>query len=135
MKWKPENLFQYQKIRPKKTFRRCLSIDCDVQTKFYLVRDTYPYPHLTIVERCPRCYDPNNLDEYSELLPSYLIDYNTLLMVQSELDANGYLEDEKTINFYKQLKHTINNDSYFRHLKRVNNRNKLYHTKSRKKKK
>lgn len=134
MKWSIENLFKYQFIRPKKYFRKCYD-DCreikdNSNRKLYIVEshiDNYSYNSL--VERCCKCYDPNY--EFSEVIPSYLIDYDILLLMEEDR-KNGFSKwegksREKKIDYYLRLKKSVASDPYFKHLKRVANRNKLWY--------
>lgn len=133
MKWLPQNLFKHQFIRPKKVFRRCNAY-CNKElltSKFYIVEKiSHNKEYNQILSWCNKCYDEN--DEYTITFPSYIFDYNMLLLTHSDcnnLELIKSLDDKKRehlINYYKKLKDSITKDPYFRHLKRVANRHKLY---------
>ena len=137
MIWLPENLFKHQFIRPKKDFRRCNTY-CNKELstrKFYIVEKvSNKKEYNQILSWCNKCYDEN--DEYSITFPSYLFDYNMLLLTHCDYNNKELMNSldikkrKHLIEYYKKLKNSIKKDPYFKHLKRVANRNKLYNKKS-----
>lgn len=132
MKWSPENLFKYTFIRPKRHFRGCYTYGRKSETKkFHIVeKESYGKKYNTILSWCNKCYDED--DEWAVTIPSYLIDYNALLITHCDINNEELLKSlddkglEKITNYYKKLKKSINNDPYFKYLKRVHNRNKIH---------
>ena len=132
MKWLPGNLFKYQFIRPKKNFRTCYTYGKESETiKFHIVEKTsYDKKFNKILSWCNKCYGKD--DEWAVTIPCYMIDYNLLLQTYCDFKNEELLKSLNDIgrnnlmNSYKELKKNVNQDPYFRYLKRVNNRNKLY---------
>lgn len=131
MVWLPENLFEYQFIRPKRRFRNCYNKSCiSNKRRFHIVEDNrHEKIHKEVLEWCNCCYDEN--DELSITIPSYMIDYNLLLAVHSDLNNPKYLNEctekviQNKIEYYKELKKSVAKNPYFKHLKRVRNRHLL----------
>ena len=132
MKWKIDNLFKHQFIRPKKFFRDCYRGCCGYDKKFYIVDgnvDGVEYKTITMHCSNPNCYEPED-DIYGDALPSYMIDF-TLLQLLHEEHIRNYPRCssdrgiESRLDYYKKLKSSVSKDPYFKYLKRVANRNIL----------
>ena len=127
MKWSINNLLRYNHIRPLKRHRYC-SI-CKNNSKVFKIRElennNIKYKSLDCL--CPSCYEKYN-DEEIVTIPSYIIDFNLLQYMETEREV-GFIS-KKREDYYNRLKESINKDNYFRYLKRVNNRRKLYNKKN-----
>lgn len=133
MKWTIENLFKYNFIRPKGSFRYCYIRDCGCKKEFYAYEHVISnIKYKGMASRCKndKCYDPDDEYGYGDGMPSYIVDFNLLQLVHEE-HKRGYCRSnsEKSkinrLDYYKRLKKSVSTDPYFRHLKRVANRNKL----------
>lgn len=131
MIWLPENLFEYQFIRPKKHFRACYNKNCKSgKRRFHIVEnDSYDKLYKQVLEWCNCCHDED--DEFSITIPSYMIDYNLLLATHSDLNNPKYLNEssekviQNKIKYYKELKKSVVRNPYFKYLKRARNRHQL----------
>lgn len=121
MKWSIDNLLE-NRIRPLKRFRKCPI--CKKDTRVFKINEL---ENSNIIYKNLECYCPCCYNKYKEeeliTIPSYIVDFNLLQYMETEREIG--FKNKKRKEYYKRLKKSINNDSYFKYLKRVNNRNKL----------